>query len=119
MEDVKIVNTPLDHPTKLLVMQCLQIEEEKNMMKSNTYASGVENVMYDMIYSRPVSTYAVSIVSQFMTYHSQIHSKFIKWKLKYYNSSLKGDLKYLKSTQKEDTLENSVDIDYALNVDNK
>ena len=60
----KIVNTPLGHHTKLSIKQCHQSEDEKQVMASTPYASGVGSIMYGMVCSRPDLAYAVSIVSR-------------------------------------------------------
>jgi hypothetical protein len=67
------VSTPLAHHTKLSIKQCPHSEDEKKMMESTPYSSGVGSIMYGMVCSRPDLTYAVSIVRLFMENPGIVH----------------------------------------------
>jgi len=73
MSNSKIMSTPLGHHTKLSIKQCPQSEDEKQVMASTPYASGVGGIMYGMVCSRPDLAYAVSIVSRFMANLGIVH----------------------------------------------
>lgn len=63
MLDVKIINTLLDHLSKLLIVQSSQAKQNKYIKKSTPYASGVGSIMYGMIYSKLNLAYAINIIS--------------------------------------------------------
>jgi len=117
MSNSKIVSTPLGHHTKLSIKQCPQSEDEKQVMVSTPYDSGVGSIMYGIVCSRPDIAYAVSIVSQFMANPGIVHCQALKWVLRYLNGSLKGGLKYTRAAQGKDALEGYVDS--AGNVDTR
>ncbi|PNX72588.1 copia LTR rider, partial [Trifolium pratense] len=119
MTDSKVMNTPLDHHSKLSIKQCPQSEDERKKMESTPFASGVGSIMYDMVCSRPDLSYAISVVSWFMANPGQVHWQALKWVLRYLNGSLKGGLKYKRTDPGRDALEGCVDSDYAGNIDNR
>src|SRR4030067_3506569 len=102
MSNSKVVSTPLGHHTKLSIKQCPQSEDEKKVMESTPYASGVGSIMYGMVCSRPDLAYAVSIVSRFMANPGIVYWQALKWVLRYLNGSLNGGLKYSRATKEED-----------------
>ena len=73
MSNSKIVSTSLGHHTKLSIKQCPQSEDEKQVMVSTPYASGVGSIMFGMVCSRPDLAYVVSIVSRFMENPGIVH----------------------------------------------
>ena len=91
MSNSKTVSTPLGHHTKLSIKQYPLSKDEKQVMESTPYASGVGSIMYGMICGRPALAYAVSIVSQFMANPGIVHWQALKWVLRYLDGSLKGD----------------------------
>ena len=68
MNNVKTVSTPLGQLFRLSITQAPETHEEKRFMEMIPYASMVGSVMYTMVCSRPDLTYAVSMISRYMSY---------------------------------------------------
>jgi len=70
---VRPVTSLLAGYIKLSSKQCPQLQKEEEEMSRVPYASAVGSLMYAMVYNRPDLTYAVSIVSRFMSNPGKQH----------------------------------------------
>lgn len=66
MNDVMIVNTPLDHHTQLLKIQYFKSKDVNKNMESSSYTFEVGSIMYEIVFGRINFTYVVNIESPFM-----------------------------------------------------
>ena len=67
MNNEKPVSTPLGQHFRLSITQAPETHEEKRFMEMIPYASMVGSVMYTMVCSQPDLTYAVSMISRYMS----------------------------------------------------
>ncbi|XP_042951770.1 secreted RxLR effector protein 161-like [Carya illinoinensis] len=119
MDQVKPVSTPLGQHFKLFTTQAPQTESEMEFMHQIPYASMVGSVMYAMVCTRPDLTYAVSVVSRFMSNPGKAHWHAIKWLLRYILGTTMLGLKYGNNVKEGCELEGFVDTDYAGSVDTR
>jgi len=73
MREERPVTTLLAGHFKLSSKQCPQSPEEEEKMSWVPYTSAVGSLMYDMVCTKSDLTYAVSIVSQFMSNPGKQH----------------------------------------------
>lgn len=66
MNDLMIVNTPLDHYTQLLEIQYFKSKDVNKNMESSSYTFEVGSIIYEIVFGRINLTYVVNIESQFM-----------------------------------------------------
>ena len=78
MGSSKPVSTPLAGHFKLSSKQCPTSEKDKEEMKKVSYASVVGSLMYVMVCTRPDITYAVEIVSKFLSNPGKEHWHTVK-----------------------------------------
>ncbi|RDY07024.1 hypothetical protein CR513_08918, partial [Mucuna pruriens] len=72
------------------------------------YASGVGNIMYGMVCSRPNLAYAINVVSRFMANPGPAHWGALKW-----------ILRFKRKLHDEETIKVYVDFDYARNINTR
>ena len=78
--ETRQVTTPLAGHFRLSSSQCPNPQEEDEMSQVS-YASALRSVMYAIVCTRPDLTYAVSIVSWFMSNPGKQHWEAVKWVL--------------------------------------
>ncbi|XP_031283358.1 secreted RxLR effector protein 161-like [Pistacia vera] len=87
-------------------------------MESVPYANAVGSVMYAMISTRPDLSFAISMLSRFMSNPGAEHWTTLKWVIKYINSTLWFGLEYGKRDISLDLI-GFVDSDFAGDKDTK
>ena len=83
MNNVKTVSTPLRQHFRLSITQAPETHEEKMFMEMIPYASMVGSVMDTMVCPRPDLTYAVNMISRYMSCPGKPHWQTVKWLLQY------------------------------------
>ena len=73
MQDSKLVKVPIHVGVKLSVDQCPKTQEEEEDMSRVPYASAVGSLMYEMVCTRPDISYAVGVLSKFMSKPGKEH----------------------------------------------
>ncbi|XP_035545683.1 secreted RxLR effector protein 161-like [Juglans regia] len=119
MDQLKTISTPIGQHSKLSVTQAPETEEDKEFMQKIPYASMVGSIMYAMVCSRPHLTYAVSLVSRFMSNPRKPHWHAIKWVFQYLSGSRSLGVKFGKNVKRGSELEGFVDSDYVGNIDTR
>lgn len=79
-----------------------------------SYALAIGSLMYAMVVTRLNITYAVGVVSIFMSNPGKQHSKVVKWILRYLHDTTKKCLYFKKGELK---LQGYVDVDFASETD--
>ncbi|KAH9682243.1 hypothetical protein KPL71_027274 [Citrus sinensis] len=79
MLNCKPVSTPMAAHFRLLSQQCPSTKSEQTEMLKTRYASSVGCLMYAMVLTRPDLSYAVSLVSRFMSNPGKEHWRAVKW----------------------------------------
>ncbi|XP_031258987.1 secreted RxLR effector protein 161-like [Pistacia vera] len=118
MIDCKPVSTPLANHFMLSKSQCPKTEAEMIKMNDVPYASVIGSIMYAMISTRHDLSFAISMLSRFMSNPGSEHWTALKWVLRYLNSSLSVGLKYSKRTTMLD-LVGFVDSNFAGDKDTR
>ena len=77
MHDSKPVSTPIAPHFKLSAAQCPSSDEDVENMSKVSYSSDVGSLMYAMVCSRPDLSYAMSLVSRYMSNPSKEHRKTV------------------------------------------
>ena len=67
MHDSKLVSTPIAAHFKLSGAQCPSSDEDAEYMSKVSYSSAVGSLMYAMVCSHPDLSYAMSLVSRYMS----------------------------------------------------
>jgi hypothetical protein len=83
MHDCKSVSTPIAPHLKLLSSQSPRTYLDFEYMSKVPYSSAIRSLMYDMICSRPDLSYAMSLVSRYMTNPGKEHWTAVKWIFRY------------------------------------
>ena len=78
------------------------------------YSSVVGSLMYDMVCSRPDLSYAMSLVSRYMSNPGKEHWKIVQWILRYLRGTANSCLKFGRTDKR---LIGYVDSDYAADLD--
>ena len=115
----KPVLTPLPAHFKLSSQQCPKIDAERVEMSSIPYSSAVGCLMYAMILTRLVMSYAVSMVNRYTVDPGKEHWKAVVWILRYLNGTMNYGLAYRADKGKEVNVEGFVDSDYARDLDKR
>lgn len=89
-------------------------EQEQLDMERLPYYSAVGSLMYVMIYTWPNLSYAVEVVSRFVSNPGQEHWKAIIWVLRYIQNSLNFDLVF---SGKSVVLQGLCDVDLGSDID--
>ncbi|XP_073133853.1 secreted RxLR effector protein 161-like [Henckelia pumila] len=89
MTDAKAVNIPIGAHFKLMAKKQDKKVLEAVHMKNIPYSNAVGIIMYMMVSTRPDITYALGLVSRFMSKPSREHWQAVQWLLRY----LKGTTK--------------------------
>uniref|UniRef100_A0A2N9GYL9 Reverse transcriptase Ty1/copia-type domain-containing protein n=1 Tax=Fagus sylvatica TaxID=28930 RepID=A0A2N9GYL9_FAGSY len=104
-------DTPVVKGDKLLKLQCLQNDLERNEMKKIPYASAVGSLMYAQVCTRPDIAFAISVLGRFQSDPGMDHWRAAKKVLRYLQRTKDFMLTYRRS----DLLEvvGYADADYA------
>ncbi|XP_031249851.1 secreted RxLR effector protein 161-like [Pistacia vera] len=92
--------------------QCPKTEAKMIKMNDIPYSNVIGSIMYAMISIGPDLSFAISLLSRFMSSPGSEHWTARKWVLRYINSSLNVGLKYCKNNIVLD-LVGFVDSDFA------
>ncbi|XP_031259821.1 secreted RxLR effector protein 161-like [Pistacia vera] len=87
-------------------------------MDNIPYSSAIGSVMYSMISTRPDLSFAISLLSRFMSNPGIEHWVALKWTLRYINTTMYVGLEYCKRTPALD-LVGYVDSDFAGDRDSR
>ncbi|XP_073132799.1 secreted RxLR effector protein 161-like [Henckelia pumila] len=88
-------------------------------MKNIPYSNAVGSIMYMMISTRPDISYALGLVSRFMSKPSREHWQAVRWLLRYLRGSIKLKLKYSRDTTNTCEVNGYCDSDYAGDLDKR
>lgn len=94
MYNAKPVNIPLANHFKLSKNSCPSSKKEIEKMSLIPYSSAVGSLMYAMVCTRPDITYAVGMVSHFLSNPRKEHWETVKWILRYFKGTSKICLCY-------------------------
>ncbi|KAK9179751.1 hypothetical protein WN943_028956 [Citrus x changshan-huyou] len=119
MLNCKPVSTPMAAHFRLSSQQCPSTESEQTEMLKTPYASSVGCLMYAMVLTRPDLSYAVSLVSRFMSNPGKEHWRAVKWILRYLRGTTSYGLLYGGERANYNLVEGFVDSDYAGDLDNR
>ncbi|XP_031262136.1 secreted RxLR effector protein 161-like [Pistacia vera] len=87
-------------------------------MENIPYSSAIGSVMYSMISTRPDLSFAISLLSRFMSNPGIEHWVALKWTLRYINTTMHVGLEYCKRTLALD-LVGYVDSDFGGDRDSR
>lgn len=119
MSDAKPVNVPMGaHFIKLKYIIELSITESKFMNKF-PYSNIVGSLMYSMIGARPNITYAISLISRFMSNPCKKHLYATKWLLKYLKGSIDYGQFYTTNATNQFMVKVFYDSDFVANLDKR
>lgn len=119
MKNCKGVNLPIASHFILSKEQCPKSTIDLLKMENVPYANGIGSIMYAMISTRPDLSFAISLLSRFMSNPGMEHWNALKWTLKYLNSIVDVGLHYSKCDVDKFSLYGFVDSDFAGNRDNR
>ncbi|XP_031248891.1 secreted RxLR effector protein 161-like [Pistacia vera] len=111
MAESKVVSIPFSSHFVLSKSQCPKIEGEMIKMSYVLYPNVIGAIMYAMISTRHDLSFAISMLSRFMSNLGSEHWTALKWVLRYINSSLCVGLEYYKRNASLD-LVGFVDSDF-------
>ena len=83
MHDSKLVSTCIALYFNLLAGQCPSSDEDIEYMSKVPYSSVVGSLMYAMVCSRPNLSYAISLVSKYMSNPGKEYWKTVQWIFRY------------------------------------
>jgi hypothetical protein len=116
MHDAKSVSTPIAPHFKLSTAQCPSIDQEIEYMSRVPYSSVVGSLMYVMVCSRPDLSYAMSLVSKYISNPGKEHCRTVQWIFRY----LRGTTDfYLKFGRTDKGLIGYMNSDYAVDLDRR
>jgi hypothetical protein len=101
---------------KLSTAQCPSIDEEIEYMSRVPYSSAVGSLMYDMVCSRLDLSYAMSLVSKYMSNPDKEHWRTVQWIFRFLRGT--ADF-YLKFGRTDKGLIGYVNSDYAVDLDRR
>lgn len=112
MHEAKTVNTPIGGHFKLSAVkdasECIDTERFP-------YSSAVGSLMYAMVGTRPDLSYAIGLISSFMSKPGELHWEAVKWLLRYVKGS--SDLNLVFTKSKEFRIQGYCDSDFAGDLD--
>ena len=113
MHGRKLVKAPIPIGVKLSTDQCPKTQEEEEDMSHVSYASAVGSLMYAMVCTRPNITYAVGVLSRYMSKQGKEYWTAVKRVFRY----LRGTTNYGLCYQGRPGLDRVVDIHGFFDVD--
>ncbi|XP_073152137.1 secreted RxLR effector protein 161-like [Henckelia pumila] len=119
MADARAVSTPIGAHFKLMAVKEDQEALEAVHMKNIPYSNAVGSIMYMIVSTRPDISYALGLVSRFMSKPSREHWQAVRWLLRYLKGTTKLKLKYSKSNTNMCEVIGYCDSDYASDLDKR
>jgi hypothetical protein len=116
MHGCKPVSTPIVPHFKLSFSQSPRTYSDFEYMSKVPYFSVVGSLIYDMVCSYPDLSYAMSLVSRYMTNPGKGHWNAIKWIFRYLWGMSNA---YLQFDRTKEGLVGYVDSDFATNLDKR
>ncbi|CAM8960362.1 unnamed protein product [Rhodiola kirilowii] len=114
----KTVSLPFPAHFDLNKSQCHVTHSKKVKMESFPYANAIRSIMYAMISTRPDLSYAISVLSRYMSNPGYEHWLVVKWLIAYIASTLDMRLSYSKRCNDLDVI-GYVDADFARDKDSR
>ena len=90
----KVVSSPLASHFKLNSRHSPSTDKEKEDMRRVLYALAVGSLMYAMVCTRPDITYAVGVISYFLSNPGRLHWEAVKWIMRYLRGTSKLKLTF-------------------------
>ncbi|XP_031254695.1 secreted RxLR effector protein 161-like [Pistacia vera] len=118
MAGSKLVIMPLASHFVLSKEQCPKTEVEMQTMEYVPYSNIIGSVMYAMIGTRPDLSFAISLLSRFMSNLGAKHWTALKWVIRYINNTHGVGLEYCNRGVSLD-LVGFVDADFAGDKDTR
>ncbi|KAH9762165.1 hypothetical protein KPL70_000710 [Citrus sinensis] len=119
MMDSKLVLTPLGAQFKISKDMSPTSDVEEVKMADIPYSQAVGSLVYTMVCTRADISYAVSVVSRFMSNPGKLHWDAVKWVLRYLKGTLDHGLMYGKSKHEVCDIRGYVDSDFAGDLDRR
>ncbi|KAL5548340.1 hypothetical protein UlMin_003571 [Ulmus minor] len=119
MDNSKPISLPIATHFKLDNSLCPKTEEENDCMLNVPYSNDVGSLIYSMVSTRPDLSFAMSVLSRFMSNPGNYHWEAMKWLLRYVKGTTDLGLVYEKKNGTKLALEGFVDSNYASNKDNR
>jgi len=116
MQNAKAVSTPIAPHFKLSAAQCPSTDAKIEYMSRVPYSSAVGSLMYAMVCSRPDLSYAMSLVSRYMSNPGKEHWRAVQWIFRYLRGTADSCLKFGRTDK---GLIGYVDSDYAADLDRR
>jgi hypothetical protein len=116
MHDAKSISTPIAPHFKLSALQCPSTDGDIEYMSRVPYSSAVGSLMYAMVCSHPDLSYALSLVSRYMSNTGKEHWKAVQWIFRYLRGTSKACLKFGKTGE---GLAGYVDSDFDADLDKR
>ncbi|XP_062075382.1 secreted RxLR effector protein 161-like [Humulus lupulus] len=112
MNNAKITKLPITSQHQLSKEQCPKTKDEADYMNRVPYSNAVRFLMYLMVCTRPDLSYAMSLLSKYMSNPGKPHLEAMKWTLRYLLGTMDIGLTYRKQNYIL-RLEGYSDADYA------
>ncbi|KAL5574058.1 hypothetical protein UlMin_023655 [Ulmus minor] len=119
MNNSKPVSLPIAAHFKLDNSLSPKTKEEKDYMLNIPYSNAMGSLMYSMVSTRPDLSFAMSVLSRFMSNPGKSHWEAMKWFFRYIKGTTDIGLIYEKKKGTKLGLEGFVDFDYVGNKDNR
>jgi len=116
MQNAKAVSTPIAPHFKLSAAHCPSTDAEIEYMSRVPYSSVVGSLMYAMVCSHPDLSYAMSLVSRYMSNPGKKHWRAVQWIFRYLKGTTNSCLKFGRTDK---GLIGYVDFDYAADLDRR
>jgi hypothetical protein len=116
MHDSKLVSTPISPHFKLSSSQSPSTYSDFEYMSKVPYSSDVDFLMYAMVCLHPDLSYAMSLVSRYMTNPDKEHWNVVKWIFRYLQNTSNA---YLQFDKIREGLVGYVDLDFAADLDKR
>jgi hypothetical protein len=114
--DAQSVSTPIAPHFKLSAEQCARSDEDIEYMSKVSYYSDVGSLIYTMVCSRPDLSYAMSIISRYMSNPGKEHWRAVQWIFSFLRGTTDHCLQFGRTTK---GLIGYVDSDYARDLDRR
>jgi hypothetical protein len=116
MHDSKPVSTPIAPHFKLSSSQSPRTDSDFEYILKVPYSSVVGSLTYVMVCSRPNLSYAINLVSRYMTNLGKEHRNVVKWIFGYLQGTSNA---YLQFARTREGLVGFVDSDFATDLDKR
>jgi len=116
MQNAKAISTPIAPHFKLSATQCPSRDVEIEYMSRVPCSSAVGSLMYAMVCSRPDFSYAMRLVSRYMSNLGKEHWRVVQWIFTYLRGTAYSCLKFGRTNK---GLIGYMDFDYAANLERR